>query len=286
MKQLVLLTGAGGQLGQVMAAHLGARHEVVPLARTDLDIGHVRAVQDAVASICPDIIVNCAAYTDVDGAEQHPAAALAANAWAVRNLARAASEIDATLVHFSTDFVFDGEQDRPYTEEDAPNPRSAYASSKLIGEWFAAGVASHYVLRVESLFGGPRAKSTIDRILDNLRGGAVVRAFSDRTVSPSYVEDVVQATLEILEIRPPAGIYHCVNSGWTSWEGVARELAAIIGKPEAPIHAVPMASAALTTPRPKFAALSNAKLGAAGISMPAWQDALRRHVNRPDAVSI
>lgn len=279
MKQLVLVTGAGGQLGEAMAAQLAAHHEVVPLTRLELDLTRSSAVLEAVASICPDVIVNCAAYTDVDGAERDPSAALEANAWAIRTLARAAVDIKATLVHFSTDFVFDGSAQRPYTELDAPNPRGAYAASKLLGEWFAAATPQHYVLRVESLFGGPKAKSSVDRILDNLRTDREVRAFADRTVSPSFVDDVVTATSELLERRSPAGVYHCVNTGWTTWSELAHELATLVGKPDATILDVPMASANLVAPRPKFAALSNDKLTAAGITMPTWQDALRRHID-------
>ena len=279
MKQLVMVTGAAGQLGEAMSAQLGARHEVVALDRAALNLANADAALDAVAAICPDVIINCAAYTDVDGAERDPSAALVANAWAVRTLARASLEINATLVHFSTDFVFDGSQERPYTEDDAPNPRGAYASSKLIGEWFAAGVPSHYVLRVESLFGGPRARSSVDKILDNLKEGREVRAFMDRTVSPSFVDDVVTATMALLEQKAPTGVYHCVNSGWTTWSGLARELAQLIHRPDAAIVEVPMASASLAAPRPKFAALSNDKLAAQGIAMPTWQDALRRHID-------
>lgn len=278
MRQLILVTGAGGQLGQSMASELGARHEIVAMGRSELDLLNANAVLDAVAAICPDVIVNCAAYTDVDGAERDPGAALGANAWAVRTLARAATEINATLVHFSTDFVFDGLTDRPYVETDAPNPRGTYAASKLLGEWFASTVANHFVLRVESLFGGPRAHSSVDRIIENLQAGREVRAFVDRTVSPSFVEDVVAATMALVEKKSPPGTYHVVNTGWTTWSGLARELARLMPERGASIVDVPVASVMLAAPRPQFAALSNAKLAAQGIEMPGWQDALRRHV--------
>ena len=278
MKQLVLVTGATGQLGEAMVAQLEGRHEVVNLGRKDLDVADTARVLATVAAICPDVIVNCAAYTNVDGAEQDPTAALAANSWAVRALARAAGDINAVLVHYSTDFVFDGISTRPYTEADEPNPRGTYAVSKLLGEWFAADASTHYVLRVESLFGGPRARSSVDKIVQNLVAGREVRAFADRTVSPSYVEDVVNATSELLEQRPASGVYHCVNSGWTTWSGIARELASLVGKADADIVDVKMEDAKLIAPRPKFAALDNGKLTAAGIPMPTWQDALKRYV--------
>jgi len=280
MKLLVLIVGAGGQLGQAMAGVLSARHEVVTSTHSEMDLADAATTREAVTAICPDVIVNCAAYTNVDGAEQEPAAAFAANAWGVRTLARLATEIDATLVHFSTDFVFDGNTDRPYVEDDAPNPRGAYAVSKLVGEWLAAETPRHYILRVESLFGGPQGKSSVDKILDGIRAGREVTAFSDRTVSPSYCEDVAAVTASLLAKPAPFGLYHCVNTGWTTWAALAHELARLAGKPDAPIAEVPMASLSLKVQRPRFAALSNAKLAATGITLPTWQDALARYTSQ------
>jgi dTDP-4-dehydrorhamnose reductase len=276
MTDRVLIAGAAGQLGLTMAARWPDA-DITALTRADLDVTSPADVRRVVDRVRPAIIVNCSAYTDVDGSEREPATALAVNAWGVHLLARAAAEHDATLIHFSTDFVFDGRTDRPYTEEDAPNPQGAYAASKLVGEWLAAESARAYVLRVESLFGGPRARSSVDRILASIRSGAPVRAFSDRTVSPSYVEDVARATVTLVSRQAPPGLYHCVNSGWTTWSGLARELATIAGRPDAEIVDVRMADAGLNARRPQFAALSNAKLDVAGVVMPTWQDALRRY---------
>jgi dTDP-4-dehydrorhamnose reductase len=280
VRSLALVIGAGGQLGQAMAADLSRRHETVAFTRRELDLSSAPAVAATVMSVCPDVIVNCGAYTAVDAAEHEPAEALAVNAWAVRTLAAVATRIDATLVHYSTDFVFDGATDHPYEEDDEPNPRGAYAASKLLGEWFAAEAPRHYVLRVESLFGGAKAHSSVDRMLAGIRSGTPVRAFVDRVVSPSFVDDVVAATGLLITRKPPYGLYHCVNSGWTTWVEVARELARLEGRPDAPIVEVPMAEAGLPVPRPRFAALSNRKLTAAGIELPTWSDALARYVRR------
>jgi dTDP-4-dehydrorhamnose reductase len=277
MRHLALVLGAGGQLGEAMAEHLTG-HEIVPMSRAELDVTDAAAIARVVADVCPDVIINCSAYTNVDRAEEEPLTALAVNAWAVRCLARASVALDATLVHYSTDFVFDGRTEAPYTEDMEPNPRSTYAMSKLLGEWFAAEVPRHYILRVESLFGGAKARSTIDRMADRLRQGEPVRAFSDRTVSPSYVHDVVRATGVLLDSSHPPGIYHCVNSGWTTWAGVAREVAGLVGAPASKVEEVTVAAAALAVDRPKFAALSNAKLLAAGAVMPGWQDSLQRYL--------
>lgn len=282
----VLVAGAGGQLGEAIAERLvSAGCDVHAFTRAELDVVDGSAVARVVADLQPRVIINGTAYTDVDGAETHPVQALEVNAMAVRSLALAAARVGAVFVHYSTDFVFDGKTDRPYTESDAPNPRGTYALSKLLGEWFAAAAPRHYILRVESLFGGRRARSSIDRILSNVRSGALVRAFVDRAVSPSYVEDVIDATIALVDRDArdaPAGLYHCVNTGWTNWADLSREIARLAGRPDAPIEPIRMADAKLLAARPLFAALSNAKLAAAGIEMPTWQDALARHVKSAD----
>ena len=205
------------------------------------------------------------------------------NAFGVRTLARAASSVDATLIHFSTDFVFDGTAGQPYTEESRPNPQSVYAMSKLLGEWFARE-SKHYVLRVESLFGGGLLDhdagrlrgSSLDRIADSILAGREVRAFEDRTVSPSYIDDVARATVALLEMSAPYGMYHCVGSGLGTWLEVATELARQLDRP-ARIVPMKMASVTLKAQRPRFCALSNAKLEALGVAIPTWQDAVARY---------
>src|SRR5262245_39766242 len=278
MKQLVLVVGAAGQLGEAMVQQLSLEHEVIARTRDELDVSAADSVVATLTSVCPDIVINCAAYTNVDGAEDDPVTAFAVNAFAVRTLARAAGDLDATFVHYSTDFVFDGKATRPYMEDDTPNPRGAYAMSKLLGEWFAADCPRHYILRVESLFGGRHAKSSVDKILAGILAGNEVRAFSDRTVSPSYVEDVVLATSKLIERGSPPGLYHCVNSGWTTWALLAREIARLARRPDARIVDVPVAEVTLRAQRPKFAALSNARLAEQGIELPKWQDALKRYI--------
>ena len=133
----IAVTGARGQLGAAIVHEFAPRHEVIPLVHGDLDISDDDAVGTAMERLRPDVIVNCAAYNDVDGAEDHPVDALNVNAFAVRAIAASAAATNAILVHYSTDFVFDGTASTPYTEDDRPNPRSVYAISKLLGEWFA-----------------------------------------------------------------------------------------------------------------------------------------------------
>lgn len=273
----ILVTGAGGQLGRTIVRRFGRAHEVIPFARAALDITRHADVQRAVAASRPDAVVNCAAYNAVDRAEDDALAALACNALAVRSLARAAAESGAALVHYSTDFVFDGDAAEPYGETAAPAPKSVYGQSKLLGEWFAEDAPRHYVLRVASLFGGEARHGSIDRIADALRSGGPARVFTDRVVSPSYVEDVAAATERLLAGGAPSGLYHCVNSGHASWREVGVEIARLLGVP-AVLEAVAAREMTFKAPRPVFCALSNARLRAAGIEMPAWQDALERYL--------
>lgn len=274
----VFVTGAAGQLGAVVVRRFSAGgHEVVAATRATLDVADHAAVLRAVGAARPDVVVNCAAFNDVDGAEDRYDAALDVNAFAVRSLARAAAEAGAALVHYGTDFVFDGLASSPYRETDRPNPQSVYASSKLLGEWFAADVPRHYVLRVESLFGGPAARSSIDRILEALLAGRPARVFVDRVVSPTYVEDCAMATEALLARDAPPGLYHCVNAGHATWYELAREVARQAGV-EPRLEPVSVASVTLKARRPTYCALAIDKLRSVGIEMPTWQDAIRRHL--------
>jgi dTDP-4-dehydrorhamnose reductase len=278
----VLLTGARGLLGAAIAREFSPVAEVHPLDRSLLDVADEEAVAAAVAAIGPDVIVNCAAYNDVDGAEQHPAEALRVNTFGVIALACAARRHGATLVHYSTDFVFDGEAGRPYTEEDRPNPRGLYAASKLLGDWFAADAPRAYVFRVESLFGHPGSerarRGSLGTIVDRIRAGEEVPVFVDRTVSPGYTADIASATRAAVERAIPPGLYHCVNTGGASWARIAEEAARLVGRPLR-MKPLTLETARLTAPRPRYCVLSNARLAAAGIVMPSWEDALERYLN-------
>jgi dTDP-4-dehydrorhamnose reductase len=277
----VVVTGAAGQLGSAIAKTFGPAHDVVACAFAQLDITSPDSVARLIAAERPDLIVNCAAYNDVDGCEDEAATALDVNAFGVLSLARAAARAGAVLVHYSTDFVFAGDADRPYTEDDPPGPRSFYALSKLLGEWFAREAPRWYLLRVESLFGGSALgsshRSSVDRIADAMFEGRDAVVFSDRTVSPSFVVDVARATRDVVERGVPYGLYHCVNSGSCTWYDLAREMARQAGI-EARLQPRPCADVPLRAARPVYSPLSNAKLAAAGIVMPGWQDAISRYL--------
>jgi dTDP-4-dehydrorhamnose reductase len=295
----IVVVGAAGLLGAgTVVEWTTAGHTVHGLTRADLDVTDHHRVLAVIEALAPDVVINCTAYNKVDDAEGEPATALGINTWAVRSLAEAAERAGAVFVHYSTDFVFDGLTDRPYVEDDAPNPQSAYGMSKLMGEWFAQttsraprssgapqtarrlyGAPPTYVLRVESLFCGTAARSSLDSMLRKMRAGEPVTAFADRTVSPSYVADVTRATRALVEQGAPGGTYHCVNDGTATWLDVAHYLRELAGLPDAEIRGVPSAAINLRAKRPRFVALSNAKLTSLAIAMPTWQDAVARHMN-------
>lgn len=273
----VLITGAGAQLAEALLAEFSDAGALLAPVHAELDITDAAAVQRCAAEFAPSLIVNCASYNLVDQAEDDAEAALRVNALGVRVLARAASEHGATLVHYSTDFVFDGRASTPYTEEDAPNPLSVYASSKLLGEWFALESKTAYVLRVASLYGGSRAKSSVDRIVDAIIDGREARVFSDRTGSPSHISDVAAATAALVKEGAP-GLYHCVGSGSCTWLDLAREAARLLGRErDGLLRPVLLSDVPMRAVRPKFSALSNAKLSGV-MAMPAWEDGLARYI--------
>jgi dTDP-4-dehydrorhamnose reductase len=277
----VMITGAAGLLAAAVQHEFAPHAELHLFDRRTLDLTDRAAVEAAVSKVAPQVIINCAAFNDVDGAEDRAVAALEANTFAVLWLARASRAAGATLIQYSTDFVFDGTSTRPYTEEDTPAPRSVYASSKLLGDWLALEAPNAYVLRVESLFGKPSSpngrRGSLGGIVDKIRAGEEVPVFVDRTVSPSYTVDVARATRELLARSAAPGLYHCVNSGSGTWEEVAAEAARILQLPLRS-RALTLASSNLKAPRPRYCAMSNAKLARAGVDMPDWRDALARYV--------
>ena len=272
----VLVTGAAGQLGASVVRTF-ADCTVTAHTHATLDITDPDAVARAVAAAQPEVIVNCAAFNDVDGAESRPLDALAVNAFAVRSLARAAEAARAVFVHYSTDFVFDGRATTPYDEQSRPSPRSTYSASKLLGEWFALDAPGAFVLRVESLFGTPRGwsgrRGTMDRIVEGLEQGEELRVFTDRVVSPSYTLDIAAATRHLVDTAAPPGLYHCVNEGQATWYELATAAASLLGV-EPQLVPVTMGEMALKAPRPLYCAMSAAKLAAAGYPMRPWRQAL------------
>jgi dTDP-4-dehydrorhamnose reductase len=274
----VLVLGADGQLGGEFVRVLRPTTVVIGMDRPHVDVCDAAAIGHVVRDSAPDTIINCAAWNAVDLAEQEPLAALATNALAVRTLALLANEVDATLVHFSSDFVFDGTAAAPYRESDHPNPLSTYGMSKLLGEVAAETATRHYVLRLSSLYGGPGRISYIDFIANALKAGTRVRVFEDRTVSPSYSPEVVGASVRLVAVGAPYGVYHCASSDWCTWYELGLAVARLLGAPESCLEGIPFSNPPGRARRPRCCALSTAKLEAAVAPGQGWHGALAQHL--------
>jgi dTDP-4-dehydrorhamnose reductase len=280
---LAIVLGAQGLLGSALARELPrAGWRVVAAAgRRDCDLRDAAAVQALLAEGFggqPGVVFNAAAFTNVERAEGEGDAAFAVNATAVGALARATEAAGATLLHYSTDFVFDGTRAGRYDEGVFPTPLSLYARSKVAGEQLALAAASRlFIVRVGGLYGrgGRNFPSTI---LPRLRAGETLRADRDRASAPSWVNDVARVSGALAQTGTH-GLYHCVASGETTWAGFAQHLAALLGLPAERIEIVSNAALAFQALRPRRALLDNRALRALGLdTMPAWQDGARAYV--------
>jgi dTDP-4-dehydrorhamnose reductase len=226
MPTRVLITGAGGMLGQdVEAAAIAAGLQPVALARAELDITDSAAVDAAVSSTRSDVVVNCAGWTDVDRAEAEPDAALAVNGAGAGNVARAAARAEAWTIHVSTDYVFDGTKADPYVESDPTGPVSVYGRTKLAGEGAVAREAPgrHTIVRSSWLFGagGPCFPATILRRCADLEHLSVV---DDQIGCPTFTMHLAQALVALASGVPPLGIVHLAGRGSCSWYDLAVEV--------------------------------------------------------------
>lgn len=278
----VFVTGAAGHLGAAIVQEFGRHADVIALTRAELDITEAAAVSAAVAAAKPNVVINCAAYNDVDAAEDDPVTAFAVNAFGVQALARASHAHGSVFVHFSSDFVFNGESTRPYTESDRPGPLSVYGASKLVGEWFARDAERYYLLRVESLFGGPTAGTTarsgsVGRIVDAIEADAEVPVFVDRVVSPTHVVELAEVTRRLVASGVEYGLFHAVNSGSCRWDELALEVGRLLGRTPR-LKPLTLESVALRARRPRFCALDNGRLAEHGFALGHWRDAVEKYV--------
>jgi dTDP-4-dehydrorhamnose reductase len=275
----VLVTGSKGQLGTAFVERLSGQSALLGVDIDDVDITDAESVRAVIGAHRPTLILNCAAFNDVDGAEARPLAAYRLNAEAVWTLAHAALEAGAVLVHYGSEFVFDGRAGRPYTEEDPPAPLSVYGLTKLVGERYASMATRGYVFRLSSLYGGHTRRSTIDWIVRQAQAGKPVRAFADRTVSPSYVPDVVEATLRLVGDERQPGLYNCGAADWYTWAGLAALILETMGRPEL-LEPVPFVAAPDQAARPKHCAMSSARLARAGFTPRSCSEALADYLSR------
>jgi dTDP-4-dehydrorhamnose reductase len=278
-----VLIGAAGQLGSDLVRTFDGNGTLIPLTHQQIEIQNPDDVAETLAALRPSHVINTAAWNLVDRAEDEPRAAFALNADAVGTLAATCDRIGATLVHFSTDFVFDGAKRAPYVEDDTPNPLSVYGESKLAGERLARErCVRAIVIRVAALFGmarsaGKGGTNFVETMLRAAAGGRALRVVGDQVTTPSYTPDVARAVWRLLATAPP-GIYHVTGSGETSWYDFARD----IFRREAmtpTLTGVTSAEFGARAKRPLYSVLAHRALRALGHpELPPWQDGLAAYL--------
>lgn len=280
----VMLLGAGGVLGGELIARVPIQHQIVAFTHSDLDVCDSGAVQEQIERCWPDWVINASGLTDVDLAERDPQLALAVNATAVSRLARVCKQYGSGLVHFSSDYVFDGKKDGFYDEHDSPNPINAYGVSKLEGERLirATGV-HHLIIRTQWLY-GRRSKSFVSTLWDRAHSRIPTRAANDQFGCSTYVTDL--AALVWNAVGQITGTFHVANRGRVSRYMLARYVFAAVGAPEL-VSGCSVQEFQTQAQRPRNTALSVTKVESAlRYRVPDWRDALNRHLQAMSKSSI
>jgi dTDP-4-dehydrorhamnose reductase len=274
---VAVVLGARGLVGTALTFELARAGWRIAAAtgHAECDITDARAVRALLAGARPTVVFNAAAYNDLEGAERAPDFVHAVNATGAENVAAAAAEVGAAVVHYSTDFVFDGTSARPYDERDPPSPQGCYARAKAAGDRLvAAANPRHFILRVGCLF-GHGGRNFPSAIVRRLRAGETIRADAERLASPTWVREVA-AVSAALAATPHHGLYHCTAQGETTWADFARAAAGLLGIPSDRVEAVTSAQLPLGVPRPRRAILDNRALRALGLdTLSPWAAGLR-----------
>ncbi|HEV3024833.1 MAG TPA: dTDP-4-dehydrorhamnose reductase [Pirellulales bacterium] len=277
----IAVTGSGGQLGSELCRRLG--EAALPLDMPEFDLTDRDRVRSVLVEARPTAVINTAAYTQVDRAEQEAERCWMINSEGVGHLAQACRELDCPLLQISTDYVFGLDQARstPYREDDEPGPQGIYAASKLGGERKAAAWQRHLIVRTCGLYGKPGPKTPggnfVDTMLKIGRQRGHVRVVDDQHCTPSYVPHVARAVLFLLE-ADARGTYHVVNMGATTWHGVAAEVFRLAGM-NVTLERITTAEYGAPAPRPGYSLLDTGKYHAlGGPAMPSWQEALAEYL--------
>jgi dTDP-4-dehydrorhamnose reductase len=279
----VALIGADGQLGSELLQIL-PKDAVAPLYYPDFDVTRAHEAREILRGIKPDVVINTAAFHRVDDCEDQIEQAFLVNAFAVRGLASLCRDLDAVFVHFSTDYVFDGQKRAPYVEEDAPRPLNAYGASKLAGEYFVRAICEkYYLVRTCGLYGlaGCREKGQnfVEAMLSLQKSDRPLRVVNDQWVTPTATEELAARVVELLP-SGKYGLYHLTNKGQCTWYEFARAIFAFLGKdvPLVPVDTKTFGSKAL---RPSFSVLENRRAKNIGLTdFSLWQDALKNYLRK------
>ncbi|MGC8808764.1 MAG: dTDP-4-dehydrorhamnose reductase [bacterium] len=274
----ILVLGARGMLGQDLVPLLSLNYEAIARDIQDFDITNAQRVEEEILRLKPQVVINAAAYTDVDGCESNRELALSVNAKGAGNIAQACALIQAKLIHLSTDYVFDGSSADPYQEDDRPNPLNVYGLSKLQGELaIKESGAAYLIIRTQWLYGA-HGRNFVDTIIKAAQKEKELRVVNDQRGSPTYTKDLSSAIKEILE-KNAQGIIHVANSGSCTWYEFAKEILQQLGMKQIPIKPISSAELARPAKRPANSVLNCQKFEKiSGRKMRPWQEALRDYL--------
>jgi dTDP-4-dehydrorhamnose reductase len=276
----ILLLGHQGMLGSDLLLKLKIEHEVVGLDKEEIDIVSANECQEAIKKIEPDIVINAAAYTNVDGCETAKDACFAVNAEAVKNIADACRNKNIHIIHFSTDYVFDGAAKQPYKEDHQCNPINVYGESKLAGERYLQSLSDNYLLIRTAWLYGVNGKNFVQTILEKVKTANKLTVVDDQTGSPTYTKDLA-AAVDLLIKRNAKGIFHITNRGSCSWYQFAVKILQKAGIHD--IDVTPIKSDQFQRPakRPAYSVLSMHNfIQTTGKTMQPWQLALQDYMEK------
>lgn len=277
----IALIGADGQLGSDLKRALDP-DSLCPLYYPEFDITKPEKTRKALSEISPDVVINTAAFNRVDDGENNVSDCFTLNSFAVRDLAKICRGLDCVLVHFSTDYVFDGEKDSPYVEEDFPNPLSVYGISKYTSELFVKNeLQKYYLVRTCGLYGEAgcwgKGSNFVDTMVSLAEKGKTIRVINDQVITPTYTAELAQKVKEIIYTRR-YGIYHLTNEGQCTWYEFAQHIFQLTGKNPSLIP-VDSQTYGAKAPRPHYSVLENKKAKETKISgFSPWREALKDYL--------
>ena len=278
----VAVIGANGQLGSELVEQLRDKHEPVALTHADIEITDIKSISQKLQSILPDAVINTAAYHNLAACEKNPALSFKVNSIGALNLAQVAADLDLKLVHYSTDYVFDGNKKKPYTESDQPNPLNVFALTKLNGEFLIKNNCyKRFILRISGIYGKAACRAKGDNFITRIEKRAkekeVIKVVDDEVLTPTSVFEIARNTISLLETEA-YGLYHMTCEGHCSWfdfTGVLfREL-----KIKTPLLSCKRSELSNYIKRPSYSVLENAKLKSVNLNqMTDWEHALIKFI--------
>jgi dTDP-4-dehydrorhamnose reductase len=272
----IIVVGSTGQLGTDLVRTLGENNEVTGLTHQNIEVSDYNSCL-TLKEYNPDFIINTAAFHKTDQCEEEPEKTFLVNAIGPKNIVNVSKEANATTIFISTDYVFDGTENKPYTEDDVPNPINTYGISKLAGEFYTRYNPKHYIIRVASLFGAAGASGKggnfVETMISKAGKNEPITVVDNIWMSPTYTKDAANQIRKIIDSRLPFGTYHVTNDGFCTWFQFAKEIFSLLNL-DPTLIPTKTTQLQVKAQRPKFSALRSARLSKHDIQVRNWKEAL------------